>query len=307
MRWDLPAPFVIDIRVDDAHIDALGHANNAVYLSFCEQVAWAHSEARGLGIAEYHTLDRAMAVQTTRLRYLQPSFAGDELQVEAAGHAAGQLGLQLEGRSQRCQLQLRQLALHAQRERIRGQPGQPHTHIAEPGDAGQLQLQTEVGAAVGAQSALEVQVAQMPGTGVQLPAEDDDGLDGQGQAGSVLVDGGVRGYDFDQCFEDYRASTLLCLLYSVLEIGSLDTANERGLELFPAIMERALSVRSRELFLMTTFALLFVSLGRGRGSPLRRSKIERAGATSGTMMVSPVFFTTSRHDVGHSLGKGSSQ
>ncbi len=81
MRWDLPDPFVIDIRVDDSHIDALGHANNAVYLSFCEQVAWAHSEARGLGITEYHTLDRAMAVQTTRLKYLQPSFAGDELQV----------------------------------------------------------------------------------------------------------------------------------------------------------------------------------------------------------------------------------
>jgi thiamine kinase-like enzyme len=58
---------------------------------------------------------------------------------------------------------------------------------------------------------------------------------------AVLVDGGVRAYDFDQCFEDYRASTLGCLLYSVLEIGSLDTANERGLELFTAIMERALS------------------------------------------------------------------
>jgi hypothetical protein len=58
---------------------------------------------------------------------------------------------------------------------------------------------------------------------------------------AVLLDGGVRAYDFDQCFEDYRASMLGCLLYSVLEIGSLDTANERGLELFTAIMERALS------------------------------------------------------------------
>ena len=61
--------------------DGLGHANNAVYLSFCEQVAWSHSEAHGLGIADYHTLDRAMAVQTTRLKYLQPAFAGDELEV----------------------------------------------------------------------------------------------------------------------------------------------------------------------------------------------------------------------------------
>ena len=81
MSWDLPDPFLIDIQVNETHIDALGHANNAVYLSFCEQVAWAHSEARGLDVAEYLALDRAMAVQTTRLRYLQPSFAGDELQV----------------------------------------------------------------------------------------------------------------------------------------------------------------------------------------------------------------------------------
>ncbi len=58
---------------------------------------------------------------------------------------------------------------------------------------------------------------------------------------TILVDNGVRAYDFDQCFEDYRASVLTCLLYSVIEIGSLDTANERGVELFTAIMERAVS------------------------------------------------------------------
>ena len=81
VSWDLPDPFVIEISVCDAHIDDLGHTNNAVYLSFCEQVAWAHSEARGLGIDQYHLLDRAMAVQSTRLRYFQPSFAGEELLV----------------------------------------------------------------------------------------------------------------------------------------------------------------------------------------------------------------------------------
>lgn len=79
MSWDLPDPFVIEIEVCDAHIDALGHTNNAVYLSFCEQVAWAHTEARGLGIDSYRTLDRAMAVRSTRLQYYTPSFSGDRL------------------------------------------------------------------------------------------------------------------------------------------------------------------------------------------------------------------------------------
>lgn len=57
----------------------------------------------------------------------------------------------------------------------------------------------------------------------------------------TLTENGVRGYDFDQCLEDYRASALFCLLYSVIEIGNLDTANERGVQLFSTIMERAIS------------------------------------------------------------------
>jgi len=55
---------------------------------------------------------------------------------------------------------------------------------------------------------------------------------------TILVDNGVRAYDFDQCFEDYRASVLSCLIYSVIAIGGLDTANERGVALFDSILER---------------------------------------------------------------------
>ena len=55
---------------------------------------------------------------------------------------------------------------------------------------------------------------------------------------SILEENGVRGYEFDQCFEDYRASVLFCLVYSVLAIGTLDLTNERGVELFNTIMER---------------------------------------------------------------------
>lgn len=66
-------------------------------------------------------------------------------------------------------------------------------------------------------------------------------MDLLGMYHSILVENGVRGYDFDQCFEDYRASALFCLLYAVIDIGSLDVTDERGVELFDAIMERAIS------------------------------------------------------------------
>lgn len=57
----------------------------------------------------------------------------------------------------------------------------------------------------------------------------------------TLVDAGVTGYSFDQCWEDYRISTLFCWLYTVIALGSLDVANERGLALFTANIERNVS------------------------------------------------------------------
>lgn len=79
--WDLPEPFTIDLQVKPEHIDRYGHTNNAVYLSWCEDVAWAHSEAVGLAWADYEELKRAMAVRSTTADYLAPSFAGDRVRV----------------------------------------------------------------------------------------------------------------------------------------------------------------------------------------------------------------------------------
>jgi hypothetical protein len=58
---------------------------------------------------------------------------------------------------------------------------------------------------------------------------------------SILLDGGVTGYDFDQLLLDYRASVLYCWLYVVIVLGTLDTATERGLALFTASMERGVA------------------------------------------------------------------
>lgn len=54
----------------------------------------------------------------------------------------------------------------------------------------------------------------------------------------VLRENGVRDYGPGQCLEDYRFGVLFCLLYSVIVIGTLDPANERGVALFYANFER---------------------------------------------------------------------
>jgi len=41
--WDFPDPFTQTVRVLGTHIDVLAHANNAVYVNWCQDVAWAHS------------------------------------------------------------------------------------------------------------------------------------------------------------------------------------------------------------------------------------------------------------------------
>lgn len=81
MSWDLPEPFVIEIEVEAAHIDAFGHANNAEYLRWVERASWAHSASLGLTLERYRALDRAMAVHRHELDYLAPAHEGDRLRL----------------------------------------------------------------------------------------------------------------------------------------------------------------------------------------------------------------------------------
>lgn len=81
MSWTLADPFVIDILVQPEDIDGLGHANNAVYVSWLERCAWRHSQSLGLDLAEYRRLDRAMAVVRHEVDYLASAYEGDQLQL----------------------------------------------------------------------------------------------------------------------------------------------------------------------------------------------------------------------------------
>lgn len=79
MTWDYPQAFTIPVQplVDD--IDGLNHTNNAVYVQWCEKVGWAHSESLGLILADYHRLDRAMAIRRGEYEYVLPTALNEEL------------------------------------------------------------------------------------------------------------------------------------------------------------------------------------------------------------------------------------
>lgn len=81
MVWDLATPFVIDLQVAEEDIDGLGHANNAVYVTWLERCAWRHSQQLGLDLTEYRRLDRAMAVVRHEIDYLASAYQDDELQL----------------------------------------------------------------------------------------------------------------------------------------------------------------------------------------------------------------------------------
>jgi acyl-CoA thioester hydrolase len=78
-QWDFPHPHILETTVQPADIDGLMHTNNAVYVTWCEQSAWSHSEALGLGLEDYRRLNRAMAVTHAEYDYLQASRLGDDI------------------------------------------------------------------------------------------------------------------------------------------------------------------------------------------------------------------------------------
>ncbi len=79
IRWDFPSPFTDSIIPCASEIDGLNHTNNAVYVQWCEAIAWAHSKSIGLDISDYQRLDRGMAISRGEYDYLLPCSLGDKL------------------------------------------------------------------------------------------------------------------------------------------------------------------------------------------------------------------------------------
>jgi acyl-CoA thioester hydrolase len=79
ISWDFPVPFILNMMPQPADIDGLNHVNNAVYVRWCEQIGWAHSEHLGLSLEDYRRLDRAMAIRRGEYDYILPALCGEEL------------------------------------------------------------------------------------------------------------------------------------------------------------------------------------------------------------------------------------
>ena len=79
LSWDYPQPFLLSLAPGADDIDGLNHTNNAVYVRWCEQIGWAHSESLGLGLADYRRLDRAMAIRRGEYDYILPTSLGEAL------------------------------------------------------------------------------------------------------------------------------------------------------------------------------------------------------------------------------------
>jgi acyl-CoA thioester hydrolase len=78
-HWDFPEPHVIELGVRAADIDAYGHVNNSVYLTWLDRCAWSHSAALGIPLAECTRLRRGMAAQRIEIDYLRAARAGDRV------------------------------------------------------------------------------------------------------------------------------------------------------------------------------------------------------------------------------------
>ncbi|MBT0587439.1 acyl-CoA thioesterase [Alteromonas oceanisediminis] len=77
--WPLPQPFVADWEIQADVIDHYGHVNNVAYIVQLEKLAWLHSNALGLSIDQYRSLDRGMAIRRHEVDYLLPCHTGQTI------------------------------------------------------------------------------------------------------------------------------------------------------------------------------------------------------------------------------------
>lgn len=80
-HWDRPNPHIITLQVSDSAIDRLGHVNNAAYLHWLEDSAWAHTDALQLAWPLHQELNRSFVAHRTELDYLAPGFKDDQLEI----------------------------------------------------------------------------------------------------------------------------------------------------------------------------------------------------------------------------------
>lgn len=70
--WPVGEPFIERRTAGAGDIDEFGHVNNVRYVAWALEVAWAHSQALGLGFEDYRRLGVGCVVWRHEFDYLAP-------------------------------------------------------------------------------------------------------------------------------------------------------------------------------------------------------------------------------------------
>ncbi len=76
--------FALQLTVQSAELDELGHVNNVVYLGWTEQVARAHADAVGAGFTAMAALGVVAVVRKHSLHYHHSARLGDEIDIQTS-------------------------------------------------------------------------------------------------------------------------------------------------------------------------------------------------------------------------------
>lgn len=102
---DLPGDFghrvTIDVRFADT--DAMGHVNNAVYLTYCEMARIRYwTEATGEPVAAGHEGAESLILAEARITYRAPVYHTEQVTVETRATHVGRSSFTLEHRLTAC-------------------------------------------------------------------------------------------------------------------------------------------------------------------------------------------------------------
>ena len=79
--WPVASPFVVRRVASFRDIDAFNHVNNARYIDWANEIAWAHSDALGLTMEDYKRIGVGCVVWRHEFDYVAPVTEGEEVDI----------------------------------------------------------------------------------------------------------------------------------------------------------------------------------------------------------------------------------
>jgi YbgC/YbaW family acyl-CoA thioester hydrolase len=85
--------FTHGLKVRSYELDAQGHVNYAVYLSYLEYARVATMEELGIPFQDFIRQGKGIVIVEAHIKYLKPATLGDELEITLEGTKAGRTSL----------------------------------------------------------------------------------------------------------------------------------------------------------------------------------------------------------------------